>query len=69
MNAFYWKWEDLTVDFMKNLVEKMRTSIRKYPIAATLLSGASAYYSAQYGPAVRGGIRLIAPMVGLQCGE
>ena len=65
----YIQMEDRVINFGKASVERVRGFIRKYPIFNTLLAGAGAYYSAQYGPAIRGGIKLLAPMVGLQCGE
>jgi hypothetical protein len=48
---------------------KLREKVRKYPILSGLLSSAMGYYASQYGPAIRGGIKLVAPYVGLTCSE
>lgn len=48
---------------------KLREKVRKYPILSGALSSAGGYYASQYGPAIRSGIKLVAPYVGLTCSE
>lgn len=63
----YIQLEDKAVDMFNAGLAKLRSSIQKYPLFSTVLSGAVTYYSAQYGPAIRAFIKLVGPSVGLKC--
>jgi len=46
---------------------RLRGLIQRYPILATVSAAGASYYGGQYGPAIRGGIKMVAPYVGLSC--
>lgn len=63
----YIEREDQMLNLLKTGLAKLRGTISNNPLVSVGLSAAVTYYSAQYGPAIRTGIRFIAPTVGLKC--
>lgn len=47
----------------------LRGWVQRYPLLSVLGGAGAAYMGGQYGPAIRAGIRLLAPVVGLSCSE